>query len=842
MWSCTHIQNDKGYKGFLNVYNEILNFILYDKTNDYGVLLEKTRKEYIECLNNKYSQKLVEPRELYMLLNYIDNSQRFYYAPRPYIRLGNISFDYIYIVPETNRDNNNVKRRKIIPDIFAQDLKNIPSASNSNTTAISSSSSSSNSSSSSSGSNNGVYSFTGNIGTPFDINDNFQTHQELFNRYSFENNNRIITIGNNTLTSTTNTTTATSMVSDNNISSSSTLSSHSPLSFWSSFHHTYSISSQQQSLENPSSSTTFNSNNLQTLSTVEELSVTTRTTTTPTSSQLSSLVSASTSRKSAINKRKSSNNSIKLACIFCGVICEMPDYLKRKKNIISLDVNDDADLNESIKWRLIVGENKLNSSSFKNSSDEMLADLNSKKGYSYVHDSSCPILWLSSSNNIIWYTKMSMLYVNEITRFKSVLRLLEYGVKTEEEWLEFVLITSMFENRQGCCERTMRKLYDSVVEYKLASTKIKNFKFNNEYTIMTDEINTTSTKHTAPRSTYQNGTSLGMIDSNFTRDERRFVIDPLGKSSNDYKDCFYDIVLPVPMTVAKECEIRDYYDKYIKDTDYKRNCMIYNIKKNTIESIINSRQNSLTVPEDNDMVNALAKIKCLQGFVVKRNEGLVCVFCGSTFDNKVFTWNTCKNYYTPDEVYKIVRYLLYDGNRDVDVFTNSGKSSGVGSSRSSAAPTSKKTSKNNDNSVKYLNSKYYPTNINDLLEGNTVFSITNTFKVNKLENYQPILINEKYKNNNIIINLETDYKQKLCIWICSSMNLCHTKSCLYYKNSYRFLLTTYECSTCKISISGIIYTFSCGHSICKKCNDNPRLTYCSICFSGVRVDYMNSIV
>lgn len=618
MWSCTHIQNDKGYKGFLNVYNEILNFILYDKTSDYGVLLEKTRKEYIECLKNKYSQKLVEPRELYMLLNYIDNSQRFFYAPRPYVRLGNISFDYIYIVPETNSKDNNVKKRKIIPDVLAHDLKNIQSVATDSNTATGS----------------GISNFTMNIDTPFDINENFQINQELFNRYSLENssrsrfdNNRFITVGNDTLT----------VPNNNTISSTPTINSSNPHL---SFHHNYALSLQQRPLEQPSLYTVFPINRT--------------------------------------IKRTSDSNCIKLACLFCGVICEMPDYLKRKKNIISLDVNNDEDLNESVKWRLMVGENKLNSPSFRNSSDEILADLNTTKGYSYLHDSSCPILWISSSNNIIWYTKMSMLYVNEITRFKSVLRLLEYGVKTEEEWLEFVLITSMFENRQGCCERTIRKLYDSVVEYKLASTKIKNFKFDNKFTIITDEISSTSTTYTAPRSTYQNGTSLGMIDSNLVRDERRFVIDPLGKPCTDYNDCFNEIVLPVPLTVAKECEIRDYYDKYIKDVDYKRNCMIYNIKKNTIESVIDSRQNFVTVPEDDDIVNTLVKIKCLQGFVVKKNEGLICVYCGSTFDNRVFSWNTCKNYYTPDEVYKIIRYVLHDRNRDEDVFTNTCKSSSAG--------------------------------------------------------------------------------------------------------------------------------------------------------------------
>lgn len=598
MWKCEIFQNH-GYKGYLRAYLSVLHHTLYDSEKDYGSLINNTGKIFAECKYNDFHKRskefLVEPRELLMLLNYVDTAPTMYYAPRPFMRMGNLADDFVYILPTTN---------------------------------------------------------------------------------TFK-------------------------------------------------------------LENKT-----------------------------------------------------------LACLFCGVIQAMPRYLFEKKCLKRLDTIHDKDMSDVTRWRLTLNDEKVGTTRFTYKTEEILKQLSAEKVPHYRHDESCPLLWLSSNENSAWNTKKSILYVNEMSSFKSVLRAFNCGLKTEDEWIEFALTLSRNQDNHGCSEKTMVYLYDSLVEYKLCVTPINGILDTGDSYKVANQTERRGHLHYEPRSVVQHGSAIGDEDIfEAHEDERGFKSLNLSNKRNAIDGLrVQSSQIPVNFGLSKEYDIaRD-----VDDNMFVRDMMAVRERPFLTRTYEEDGRIVIIPKDDQRLHDCLKRVKVMHGFLTGYKDNLICLYCGNIFDETLLPWEFCRTYYDLVEQRKIVKYVNFSLSRH----EHNGQ-------------------QNND--PRYLSHKFFSLTILDVIRNIRIDRIADKNRVYKIHSED---------KTGLDFNMDA-FHHRICLWLSATMDTCHASDCIFKFKRYVYDQSCHLCGS-----NGNSGFFSCGHILCVPCYNDIRITDCPKCSKGVRQQYV----
>lgn len=616
MWYCI-VKSAHGYHGYLNVCDTILNHIIR-QNESYGDLLQKTAIVYSMCRHDEDSGKtvdLVEPRELMLLLNYVDTSPCMYYAPRPYMRMGNVADDYVYIVPKRT------------------DLHDV---------------------------------------------------------------------------------------------------------------------------------------------------------------------------------------SIKTACLFCGKVNDMPTYIMNKKHINVLDTVSPVYMSERTRRRLTTNCENENAFVLAYKTNETYQKLRISADLHHRHDSHCPLLWISNDDNITWPGKHTCLYVNETCVFKAALRALEYGVRTENEWLEFTMCVSRLSGYRGCSLATVRRLFATLLERKMRVTKPTGMLMGEGLYYMFPSVERGQI-YREPRSTVQ------IMDTfqNTLADERAPISDP-DSTSGPTAEHERSITSSVIIGAAREQQISCFMDNrakiYAEVSFTKSGIDPYTFRQNR-PFLVGTTFNVSS--ECEYMIAAAKRIKYMHGFVIGHDSAAVCFYCAVVYENTLAAWSECVKHYDELQMKRIIQYALFSPARPPTLGAND---------------------------PDYMAYNTYPVSVVDVLNGRSGNDVLNDIICNNATSNWMCQSNRTSPDeatrsttstnhcpSDFVLDLN-DEKQRFCIWLCATLAFCHTSMCLYTTNRP---LNVDECFFCRTKTTNLEY-YTCGHGGCSSCFNDISFMWCA-CEKGTRVNGIKKV-
>lgn len=486
-----------------------------------------------------------------------------------------------------------------------------------------------------------------------------------------------------------------------------------------------------------------------------------------------------------------------LACLVCGVENRMPDFIMSRKGISVIDTYPEYEtLSDQTRWRMMVGAYETGSKKFIYKTKEMLEYMQSGREPHYVHHKRCPLEWLSRDDTCSWNTKKTILYVDEPSIFKNVMRVLENGLNSEAEWIEFILVTSRSGFHNGCCEQTLVYLYHSILEYKLQTTPydgILNFPIDNLLRVVRNN-ETRGNVYTEARSAGHmliTGTTTNELQ--ILREDDRGVLD----REQDPMVFNNSLSASTPLNLSLDEEdtlIQEYVNvSYNRTLPTLREQIYHNREWNDCQETV------IIEKDDTSLEMCLKRLKVMHGYVVGFKNHLMCIYCAAVYDDTLMPWSFCKDYYTEEQCTDILHYSIQSKSRSLTKAYKRG-------------PT------------KSLSYHLLPFTITDVTSNLRITKITDRYRVH-LDRDVPTANKTNLKSD------MDDRLHRICIWLSATMDFGHVNDCLFKFKRYSYMMNA--CVKC--GSTGNHHYFSCGHSLCIKCYSDIRITDCIVCNRGVRL-------